>query len=95
MPEGAPIFARLHMRSMANRVHRWVFDLLSLKGSDLRLLPLVERHASLQSLLERFDRVAKQRGLERVVSRCRDWRKVETGAWRTANRERWWLFEQG
>jgi|SRR5215831_14493135 len=52
---GRPDFARLHMRSVTNRVRLWVFDLLSLKGSDLRLLPLIERHASLQSLLERFD----------------------------------------
>jgi bifunctional non-homologous end joining protein LigD len=48
-------------------------------------------------------RVAEKRRLEGVVSKrrdapyrsgdCKDWRKVKTAAWRTANRERWRLFE--
>ena len=48
-------------------------------------------------------RVAEERGLEGVVSKCRDapyrsgecgdWRKVKTLAWREANREQWRQFE--
>ena len=49
-------------------------------------------------------KAAEQHGLEGIVSKrlasaygsglSRDWVKVKTEAWRTANRERWRLFEK-
>ena len=72
-----------------------------------RLQALLERFGCpAVTLSEPFDdglallRVAKERGLEGIVSKrrdapyhsgeCRDWRKVKTVAW---NRERWRSFE--
>jgi bifunctional non-homologous end joining protein LigD len=53
---------------------------------------------------EKLYKAAEQHGLEGIVSKrqaspyrsglSRDWVKIKTAAWRTANRERWRLFEK-
>ena len=53
--DGRPNFARLHIRwTRPGTLHLWAFDLLTFKGQDLRLQPLVKRRARLAALLDRF-----------------------------------------
>jgi ATP-dependent DNA ligase len=64
-------------------------------------LHLVEAFADGEQLLASADRfrlegvVSKRKASPYPSGPSRDWRKIDTKAWRVANRERWRLFDRG
>jgi len=53
---GGPDFRKLHASAAtSDELCLWVFDLLHLNGKDLLDLPLMNRRAKLQALIERHD----------------------------------------
>jgi bifunctional non-homologous end joining protein LigD len=71
-----------------------------LNRAKVPCLHLVDAFADGQKLLEAAERhghegvVSKRRDAPYRSGECGDWVKVKTTAWRSANRERWRLFER-
>jgi DNA ligase D-like protein (predicted ligase) len=88
-PHGKSDFGLLqNFRSAENKIHYYVFDLLTLRGKDLSQQPLQERKALLSKILPRNDHISesavesgsyskllkfvKQHGLEGIVAKRLD-----------------------